>query len=215
MSTRSTQSIIKGPHLIIAGVAFLIFLYPPFLSCPVRHGPGEVAPREPEQKKIKGGQSVYLEGYQLHPVATFSITARVLSTQRYRMDPMSKISPVDLALGWGPMSDEVNLDQLKISQSHRFFYWGTKQFPIPRREIEHHSANMHLIPSEDIVRRSLLKIRKGQVVHLDGALVNVEGPNGGGMKTSKTRTDTGPGACEVVLVREVSVISKDALDLEL
>lgn len=215
MSTRSTQSIIKGPHLILFGLALLVFFYPPFLSCPVRHGPGEVAPHEPVQKKIKGGQSVVLKGFELHPVATFSITARVLSTQRYRMDPMAKISPVDLALGWGPMSDEANLDQLKISQSNRFFYWGTKDFPISRSEIEHHSANMHLIPFEDSLRQSLLKIRKGQVVRLDGALVNVEGPNGGGMKTSKTRTDTGPGACEVVLVREVEILPKEDLDLEL
>ena len=57
--------------------------------------------------------------------------------------------PEDLALGWGRMSDSDVLAKIDITQSGRFYYWHVDDFPIPRREIETSSANMHMIPSDD------------------------------------------------------------------
>jgi len=34
--------------------------------------------------------------------------------------------PIDLAVGWGPMSDQQVLDHLHVSQSMRFFWYDTK-----------------------------------------------------------------------------------------
>src|SRR6185437_4176759 len=77
------------------------------------------------------------------------------STERYRFDAGAALVPEDFALGWGRMSDSAVLQQIDITQSARFYYWSVRQFPIPRREIETHSANMHLIPADAGVRRAL------------------------------------------------------------
>jgi hypothetical protein len=112
---------------------------------------------------------------------------------------------VDLALGWGPMSDESALERIDISQSGRFYFWHVKEFPIPRRDIEIHSANMHMIPATAEVERRLLRVRPGQVVALTGYLVEVRGSDGFRWRSSLTREDTGNGACELVWVEKLDV----------
>ena len=49
------------------------------------------------------------------------------------------------------------------------------------------------------------RLRPGETVTLTGDLVDGVRDDGASIRTSLTRTDTGPGACEVMLVREVQV----------
>jgi hypothetical protein len=44
-------------------------------------------------------------GYRLSLLASFDIRARVIASERYWFDRGSALSPVDLVLGWGAMSD--------------------------------------------------------------------------------------------------------------
>ena len=81
-----------------------------------------------------------------------------------------------------------------------------KEFPIPRREIETSSANMHMIPADPGVKRQLERVRAGQVIHLEGFLVDASRPGGWHWKTSMTRNDTGAGACELIYVESVDVV---------
>ena len=74
-----------------------------------------------------------------------------------------------------------------------------------RREIETHSANWHVIPDNAVVRSVLGKVRRGNIVEFEGELVDVEGPNGH-MSTSLVRTDTGAGACEVLLATSARIV---------
>jgi hypothetical protein len=76
-----------------------------------------------------------------------------LSSERYSLGREADLSPVDLALGWGKMSDEAVLSKINITQSNRFYYWHVDAFPIPRREIEINSANMHMIPADDRIKK--------------------------------------------------------------
>jgi hypothetical protein len=69
-----------------------------------------------------------------------------------------------------------------------------------------HSANTHLIPANDAVRAALKRLRSGEVVHLSGELVDGKRSDGAWIKTSLTRVDSGPGSCEVLLVKEVAVV---------
>jgi hypothetical protein len=55
-----------------------------------------------------------------------------------------------------------------------------------------------MTPATTLVRDRLLDLRVGQVVHIQGRLVRVEGPGGFRWASSLTRTDTGDGACELV-----------------
>jgi len=81
-------------------------------------------------------------------------------------------------------------------------YWHVQHFPIPRQEIETHSANMHMIAATPAVERALKSVRVGQIVKLTGYLVEVRAADGWTWRSSLTREDTGAGACELVWVTE-------------
>jgi hypothetical protein len=170
-----------------------------------QHGPGVIAANSPQQQTISHPSSFLLNNYTITPLADFSLQARVLSTQRYQLDRAAQLAPVDLALGWGRMSDETVLSQISISQSGRFYFWRVEQFPIPREEIQSHSANMHMVPADDTIAQQLKSIRVGQRVNIQGQLIEAKGADGWTWRSSLTRTDTGNGACELVLVKSLTV----------
>ncbi|HJR12544.1 MAG TPA: hypothetical protein VJ833_01440 [Rhodanobacteraceae bacterium] len=173
---------------------------------PVAHVEGVIAPDAPVQSGLASPQPpIPFKDAVLHPLASFSLTARVLARDDYRFDPQSDLSPTDLALGWGRMSDGAVLREIDIRQSGRFYYWRTKAFPIPRREIETHSANMHMIPADALVAHELRRVRSGDVISLEGLLVEADRPNGWKWRSSMTRDDTGDGACELVYVQSLSI----------
>lgn len=172
----------------------------------VSHGPGVVASQAPVQREVFDAQAFDYKGYRVIPLARFSVEARVLRREDYRLGREADLAPTDLALGWNRMSDEAVLENIDIGQSNRFYYWSAKQPPIPQREIETSSANMHLIPADSAVERKLKKIRKGQVVHVRGYLVRVEADDGWRWMSSLTREDTGAGACELIWVEELNTL---------
>ncbi len=137
----------------------------------------------------------------LQPLAGFSVEARVLSREDYRMGRESALSPTDLALGWGRMAEDGVLSKLSLSQSVRFFsYRWENQPPLPPREIMISAANMHMIPANDAVAQALADVRKDDRVRIDGWLVEATAHDGWRWRSSTTREDTGGGACEVVYV---------------
>lgn len=166
---------------------------------------GAIVAEKPYQTPVESPPRLALENYHVEPLAKFSIEARVLSTERYRLGRESEISPVDFALGWGAMSDSAVLDRIDISQHGRFYFWHVDEFPIPREEIESHGANMHMIPANAAVARRLKEIRPGQVVRLRGYLVAISADDGWKWRSSLSRTDTGNGACELVWVESVEI----------
>lgn len=172
------------------------------------YAPGIVAPNIPVQQSLDQPEQVLLDNYTLTKLATFDIEARVLGREDYRFDRGAELSPIDLAMGWGRMSDERVLSQINISQSGRFYYWRTDAFPIPRNEIETHSANMHLIPANDAVADTLEEVREGDVVQLSGSLVQASSPDGWVWRSSLTRNDTGAGACELILVEQATITQR-------
>jgi hypothetical protein len=201
MTNRALISIIASVLILVASAFW--FWFDPFVSV----GPGMTAPNDPVQENLNENSMMMVDDFFLTPMATFQIEARVLSTQRYRSGRESDLSPLDLTLGWGPMSDETNLEKIDIRQSARFYFWKTDRFPIPRKDIETHSANMHMIPSNDRVESLLKQIKPGETVTITGKLVNVEAADGWRWRTSLTRNDTGNGACEIVYVEKVEIIN--------
>jgi hypothetical protein len=169
---------------------------------------GAIAPNEPLQTDANGTPAVVLGRWTLTPRASYDITARILGREDYRFDPIAGLAPLDLALGWGPMSDNKVLKALRISQGARFYSWRsvTESLPIEMREITQYSANTHIIPADASVASKLDRLRLGgQVVHLKGLLVDGVRDDGMTIRTSLTRTDTGAGACEFMLVQHVEV----------
>jgi hypothetical protein len=171
----------------------------------VRHGPGPVAPGRPAQQRIDGPPFEH-RGAQLFPRARFQIEARVLASERYFLDPMADLSPVDLALGWGPMSDEAVLDQLDISQGERFVFAIPRgPLPISQTLFQLTYSNFHVIPANAEIERALKALRRGEVVRLQGLLVDVERAGAARWKSSLARTDYGDGACEILFATQLAV----------
>ena len=173
---------------------------------PVHPADGPIAPTEPVQTEVDAttAPTAVLGRWKLTPRAYYDITARILSREDYRFDRLSDLVPEDLALGWGPMSDNRVLTAFEITQGARFYSWRPlKELPIPRRDVIEHSANTHVIPADSNVRSQLARLRVGQVVHLTGLLVDGVRNDGASVRTSLTRSDTGAGACEVMLVERV------------
>ena len=175
-------------------------------------GPGVMVEEEPYQASISSPASHRIDDYIITEFAEFSIKAKVLSRENYYLGREADLSPVDLTLGWGNMSDESILDNIEISQSGRFYRWQVKSFPIPQREIESSSANMHLIPANEAVASDIKKIRKGDIIELSGSLVNVTATSDGWhWWSSQTRYDTGNGACELIWVNSLKVITAEQI----
>ena len=168
---------------------------------PIVYPPGVLVSSEPQQVDLTGETPpIEYRDFHLQPLAQFSIDARVLHRKVYRYDKQSALVPVDLALGWGPMSDQAVLDQIKISQSMRFYWYEYQTPPIPKDQIISHSTNLHVIPATPAVASFCKSLRQGELVHLDGELVEATGPEIGTWRSSLSRTDTGNGACELMLV---------------
>jgi hypothetical protein len=174
---------------------------------PMHPADGPTAPAEPLQTDMVAIPTVSHGRWKLTARARYEITARILSREDYRFDLLSDLVPEDLALGWGPMSDNRVLGAFEITQSARFYTWRpVKDLPIPRQDVIGHSANTHVIPADPGVRSQLARLRVGQVVHLTGFLVDAARNDGVSVHTSLTRSDSGAGACEVMLVERVEAL---------
>lgn len=192
-------------------ISLIIFVVWKFYthSDQVTLGPGVLAREVPYQENINSSVKHTIGDFTITELAKFRIKAKILSKKNYSFDRESDLSPTDLALGWGNMSDEAILEKIDISQSGRFYRWHVDSFHIPRNEIETHSANMHLIPATDSVARDIDRVRKGEIIELSGNLVEaLSNSEGWRWKSSLTRNDTGAGACELILVESIRVINQ-------
>lgn len=170
--------------------------------------PGIVAPAEPVQVDLEPPPVFSAKDHTFYARARYEITARVLRKEFYRLDGGANLAPVDLGLGWGPMSDTRIVDQLQFSQMGRFLYWKPNDwttFPLSPKDTITHAAQVHAIPADADVEHRLRRLRPGQVVTLSGYLVDVRGPGGFQWHTSLRRDDTGDGACELMWIEHVAV----------
>ena len=186
--------------------AFLIFcLWRLYSQRDIAHAPGVLAPDDPVQVDLDGVAPIPRGEFSLRPRAEFHATVRVLHRENYTFGDLARLVPTDFAVGWGPMSDSAVLADIDISQANRFYFWSTRDWPIERDAIETHSANWHVIPENERVRSVLDRLRAGSVVTLEGRLVDIEGKEAR-MATSLTRSDTGAGACEILLATSARIV---------
>lgn len=190
--------------LISAWLVFDRFI----LARPIERGPGVIAPQPPLQAALAPDEAPQFakDGFRLRALASFELEARVLGVESYCCWGGDSLVPVDVAFGWGRMSDEEVLARLEISQGRRFYFWRYEGSPpIPRKEIETSSANMHLIAATPAIAKAIERLRRGHLVSLSGYLVEARNDEGFLWRSSLARTDTGNGACELVWVEELSV----------
>ena len=167
-------------------------------------------PRQPpEQGEVteEDREAAYAWAYgevTFEPKASYRVAARVLSTERYYMGWTGDIVPLDLALGWGELSDPAVDEVIDWYQGGRWYFWRTDaRSVLGQREIALASANVHIVPARPNLERALLALDEDDIIELRGYLVNIQGPGGARWKTSLKRSDTGGGSCEVMYVTEL------------
>lgn len=188
---------------------FLLILYGAYgwwRERPVEQPPGVLVAESPRQTPVANPRPWKRADYTVRPLARYELAARIVGKESYRFDATADISPMDLALGWGRLSDSAVLDRLELRQSSRWLTWRYDRPPIPPAEIQRSLANVHVIPADTHVTQTLERLRPGQVVELHGYLVEVRGPGGGAWVSSLSREDDGKGACEIMWVERVDLL---------
>jgi hypothetical protein len=169
---------------------------------------------EPLQEPLTGDEPERLDTLdprvQAIPRFRYTLIAYAMATERYRWDDLAKVSPVDIAFAWGDAATVDAQRHLNISQSGRWFYWTVDSMSLPGLPARHilvsTMANVHMVPSDELVWRALRKVDKGDSVELKGYLVDLKSNERRlARRTSQVRGDTGGGACEIFYVTDVKI----------
>ena len=140
-------------------------------------------------------------------LAEYSITGVVKSRKTYSTDPASAVSPMDLVLAWGDLNRKDINKKIEYNQSNRWYYYKIKErFDSDFQKIQTQSSNTHIIPANSDVLKQLKKIKRNDLVELDGYLVKVVfDPKQPPWISSLTRLDTGDRSCEIMYVESVKI----------
>ena len=168
--------------------------------------------------------------YALQPQAHYSISGMVVTknTNFWFRDIMRNqfddICLMDLGIVWGDLAnDRKELYKHWKFKSHktlgqaRQLEWRSKpphNTPWTLGYVSSHISHTHLIPANYNVMGGLLRIKKNDIVTLDGYLVDIYTDKSELVaRTSMSRTDTDPtsrgsGACEDMYVKQVQIGNK-------
>ena len=188
--------------VILLGIGAYLFWPEKVITYPA----GMTAPEQPVQTNLSVAKEWEKNEFEIKALAEYKIKARVLSRNSFSVGKESKISPVDFALGWGPMSDQAVIDRIKVTQRNRWYRWETDSYPIPRNEIITNSANVHIVPADDLIDKKLSKVYKGSLIEMKGYLVEVATEDKWLWRSSLRRDDTGGGSCELFWVEELIIL---------
>jgi len=191
--------------LAILIVVLIYFFYPETV---VTYPAGVTAPDQPKQTNISVIKKWESDEFYFNALAEYQIKARVLSRNNFSIGKESEISPFDLALGWGPMSDQSVIDKIDISQSNRWYRWKADVLPIPAKEISLNSANVHIIPKDETIQDKFDDVYSGSLIEMKGYLVEITTADGWRWKSSLKRDDTAGGSCELFWVEDLVVFDK-------
>ncbi len=194
--------------LIPAALLIIILTYFFYPETVITFPSGVTAPDQPIQVNISEERIWIKDKFNFKALAEYKIRARVLSKNNFSLGKESEISPFDLALGWGPMSDQSVIDKIDISQSNRWYRWKADVLPIPVKEISLNSANVHIIPKDESIEDKFDEVYKGSLIEMKGYLVEVTTADGWRWKSSLKRDDTGGGSCELFWVEELTIPDK-------
>ena len=146
---------------------------------PVGQPPGVLAPEPPRITPAADKAPIFeREGHVLTALAGFEGKARVLSVERYGRDRLARVAPLDLALGWGRLSDTTTFRGVDVAQTERrvvFKSWDPK---LPDAEVAASVINLHVIAADAEVEKQLNKLRTGNIVELRGWLVEAVSGDG-------------------------------------
>ena len=172
---------------------------------------------EPAQSKVRmAARTVSYRDvvYEIEPLYEYDIAGVVVSyryhdSENSRLHRLSQdhLNLLDLCVVWGDNAGNPALDKLD-------FWNGIFTCNVKTRDRAAWEAfdmdqlsNNHLISADPVIRDQLAGLKVGDQIRLRGYLSRY-GPTGQPKRdTSTTRTDTGNGACETILIEQVEVLN--------
>ena len=107
----------------------------------------------------------------------FSGQVRVLSKKRYFLDEFKSISPYDIVIGWGEMSDERNIEFIKFRLDSREANLDYIRPPLPEKSIYEQAELIHIIPSSEEISTTISQLKQGSIIKIEGLYVDAESEN--------------------------------------
>ncbi|MCK7528162.1 MAG: hypothetical protein MZV64_66605 [Ignavibacteriales bacterium] len=77
------------------------------------------------------------------------------------------------------------------------------------REISLNSANVHIIPKDDLIEDKIDEVNKGSLIEMKGYLVELSADDGWHWRSSLRRDDTAGGSCELFWVEELTILDAE------
>ena len=150
-------------------------------------------------------------GYRIDPEYDYDLVGMIVSFRHHdensRMHRLADdhLNMLDVCVVWGSNTSGAQLD--KIDFWNGIFTCNVKTRDQAAWESfdMYQLSNNHLISDDDFIRDQVRNVKVGDQVRIQGVLASYESP-GGRRGTSRTRTDTGDGACETIYVDRFEIL---------
>jgi hypothetical protein len=168
----STRNLLSA-LLVILGVVFYDMMRP------VGQPPGILAPDPPKVTAAPEEPPVFeRDGHVLTGLAEFEAKARVVSIERYGRDRQAQIAPLDIALGWGKLSDTGTFKAVDVAQTERKLIFESYDPKLPKEVVAESLLNLHVIGADADMDKRLHDLRRGNIVQIQGWLVEAKAGDG-------------------------------------
>ncbi|NCQ54399.1 hypothetical protein COV88_03670 [Candidatus Saccharibacteria bacterium CG11_big_fil_rev_8_21_14_0_20_41_19] len=207
--------------LIVSIIAFAVTFYYKDKLVSISSDVHPATLKDPVQTPLKSSYKITFPynqySYVVNPLYDYKITGVVVS--KFDYDPAEndaeKVIRYDLCMAWGKnVSDSVYLSpNISFSQNQRFCnYKYSQDIGFNANQM----SNNHLVTTNESILEKLKTISNGDEISITGQLINMTasgtGNDNSGLKSltwnsSTTRTDTGAGACEVIYVESIDILT--------
>ncbi len=171
-------------------------------------------PVQVETEREEQTASVGDYDYEITPLYDYEITGLVVSYRlhsgKHGVHRLTKdnLNVADLCIVWGANATDLPLTEFKFWNREFTCYVQTKSSAHWESFNGHELSNNHLITNDPDVRDAIRDVRIGDQVTIRGWLAEYRNVQTGGLRGSSTvRTDTGNGACETILVDDITIVS--------
>ncbi len=150
--------------------------------------------------------------YEIVPLYEYEISGLVVSYRvhnaKHGVHRLTKdhLNIADVCIVWGENATELPLTKFKFWNLEFTCYVKTTS-PWWQRFNNHELSNNHLITSDPDVRNAIRDVGVGDQITIKGWLAEYRNIQTGGERgTSTVRTDKGNGACETILVDDMTIV---------
>ncbi|MDY6965707.1 MAG: hypothetical protein SVM80_07035 [Halobacteriota archaeon] len=137
----------------------------------------------------------------------------VVAKDKYWRSAADKLGPMDLTIVWGELTYPEYYKKFKFGHGSRYgviTYYPDGVNHLSGQYINEHLSNNHLIFTDKATYKTAKDVRVGDIVMIEGYLVDVYGKRSDGRRltwsTSTTRSDVNDGACEIIYVENIMVL---------